>query len=348
MTQPLPQGTRDFLADEMRELREIETTLRELFSSRGYGEVSTPALEYVSVLAAGDRRAAESAFQLFDEGGRAMALRTDMTLPIARVAADRLSGGEPPFRVHYSGRAYRRVRQRGQMREFRQVGVELIGPPGPEGTVELIELLVSGLDAIGLGRAVVGLGDADLFRTLLDQLGVADLARDRILDCLAAHDLVAIEAEAGDLAELSDSDRAMIVELSSLRGGASVLERAASIGGEVVERSVERLKATYAGLTERGIADRVQLDLGLLRDLGYYTGAIVEVYDPALGHVLGGGGRYDELMGRYGSPLPAAGFALYLERLHVALAEEERLSREGSGGEKAGSDGNRSEGEGSQ
>lgn len=330
MTQPLPQGTRDFLADEMRELREIEGELRRVFEERGYGEVSTPALEYVSVLAAGDERAADSAFKLFDEGGQAMALRTDMTLPIVRVAADRLAGSEPPFRLHYSGKAYRQVRQRGQMGEFRQVGVELIGLEGPQGTIELIELLVAGLDAIGLSRAVIGLGDADLFRTLLDQLSVSDTARDRILDCLAAHDLVAIEAEAGDLADLSEADRSMIVELSGLRGDAGVLERAAAVGGEVVERSIGRLRATYEGLVERGIADRVQLDLGLLRDLGYYSGAIVEVYDPALGHILGGGGRYDELMGRYGRPLPAAGFGLYLERLHVARAEQERQAQEGS------------------
>ena len=84
-----------------------------------------------------------------------------------------------------------------------------------------------------------------------------------------------------------------------------------------------------AGWCSRGVADRVQLDLGLLRDLGYYTGAILEVYDPAVGHVLGGGGRYDELMGRFGSSLPAAGFALYLERLHIAQAEEERIATAG-------------------
>ena len=72
------------------------------------------------------------------------------------------------------------------------------------------------------------------------------------------------------------------------------------------------------------MSDRVRLDLGLLRDLGYYTGAILEVYDPALGHILGGGGRYDTLLGRFGRDLPAVGFALYVERLHVAQAEEER------------------------
>lgn len=334
MSNPIPQGTRDILPDEMRELRGIEDTLRELFEARGYGEVSTPAIEYSDVLQAAEGRTGPShSYRFFDPSGELLALRSDMTVPIARLAADRLADSEPPHRLHYLGNAYRAVRpQRGQMREFRQAGVELIGADGPEGTVEVVELLVAALDAVGLNRAVVGLGDADLFRQLLAELGVSDLARDRILDRLAAHDLVAIEAEAGELAGLGSSERALIVELSSLRGGADVLERARAIGGPAVERASGRLAAVYDALSERGVGDRVQLDFGLLRDLGYYTGAILEVYDPALGHIIGGGGRYDELMGRFGRPMPAAGFALYLERVHIAQAEEERIAREGSAG----------------
>jgi ATP phosphoribosyltransferase regulatory subunit len=114
-----------------------------------------------------------------------------------------------------------------------------------------------------------------------------------------------------------------------MRGGAEVLDEARALGGAAVGRATSRLQATYDAVAERGVADRVQLDLGLLRDLGYYTGAILEVYDPALGHVLGGGGRYDELMGRFGNPLPAAGFGLYLERVHIAQAEEEKIRRSG-------------------
>jgi ATP phosphoribosyltransferase regulatory subunit len=97
----------------------------------------------------------------------------------------------------------------------------------------------------------------------------------------------------------------------------------------VVERATARLGETLGALEERGAASRVQVDLGLLRDLGYYSGAILEVYDPALGHVLGGGGRYDRLLNRFGVDLPAAGFALYLERVHVAQMEEESRRREG-------------------
>ena len=329
MSNPIPQGTRDVLPEEMRELRRIEDALRELFESRGYGEVSTPAIELADVVRAESRRGPSHAYRFFDPSGELLALRTDMTVPIARLAADRLADAEPPYRLHYLGNAYRTVRpQRGQMRESRQAGVELIGAAGPEGTVEVIELLVAALDAVGLNRAIVGLGDAELFRQLLDELEVGDPARDRIIDRLAARDLVAIESEAGELADLGADERALIVALSSLRGGSEALERARSLGG-AAERASGGLAAVHEALVERGVGDRVQLDFGLLRDLGYYTGAILEVYDPALGHIIGGGGRYDELMGRFGRPMPAAGFALYLERVHIAQAEEERIAREG-------------------
>jgi ATP phosphoribosyltransferase regulatory subunit len=91
-----------------------------------------------------------------------------------------------------------------------------------------------------------------------------------------------------------------------------------------VERATARIQVTYDALSDRGVAGRVQIDLGLLRDLGYYSGAILEVYDPALGHILGGGGRYDGLLAKFGRDLPAAGFALYVERVHIAQAEEEK------------------------
>jgi ATP phosphoribosyltransferase regulatory subunit len=210
------------------------------------------------------------------------------------------------------------------MREFTQAGVELVGLPAPEGTVEVIEVLAAALDAAGLRRAVIGLGDSDLFRQLLAELAIEGESRSRILDCLATHDHVGLEAEVAAL-DIGDAERETLIRLPTLRGGPEVLDLARGLGGEATERATSRLAETYAALRERGVADRVNVDLGLLRDLGYYTGAILEVYDPALGHILGGGGRYDELMGRFGRPLPAAGFALHMERLHVAQAEEEQL-----------------------
>ncbi|HMC50353.1 MAG TPA: ATP phosphoribosyltransferase regulatory subunit [Solirubrobacterales bacterium] len=324
MIHPIPPGTRDVLPDEMRELRRLHLALIEVFEDRGYGEVATPAIEYDEVLARGDGRTADTAYRFFDGSGDLLALRSDMTLPIARLIATRYAKAEMPLRLCYLANAYRAVRpQRGQMREFAQAGVELIGAAAPEGTVEVIEVLEAALDAAGLERAVIGLGDADLYRQLLAEFGVEDEARDSILGRLAAHDLVGLETELSELQGVSDDQVATCVALSQLRGGKEVLEEARALGGAAVERATARLGETLEALEARGVAQRVQIDLGLLRDLGYYSGAILEVYDPALGHVLGGGGRYDGLLKRFGVDQPAAGFALYMERVHVAQMEEE-------------------------
>jgi ATP phosphoribosyltransferase regulatory subunit len=306
----------------MRELRRLNLALIEVFERHGYGEVATPAIEYDEVLARGDGRSAGSGYRFFDETGQMLALRAEMTVPIARLAASRFAEAEEPVRLCYLAKAFRAIRpQRGQMREFTQAGVELIGVPAPQGTVEVIEVLEASLDAVGLDRAVIGLGDADLYRQLLSELGVEGEARESILERLATHDLVGLEAELS--AVVDDSQCETCVALSQLRGGREVLDEARALGGDAVERAIARLGATYAELESRGAAERVQIDLGLLRDLGYYSGAILEVYDPALGHVLGGGGRYDGLLKRFGLDRPAAGFALYMERIHVAQMEEE-------------------------
>jgi ATP phosphoribosyltransferase regulatory subunit len=332
MKHPIPPGSRDILPEEMRELRALQRQLAAVFESFGYGEVATPTIEYDEVLSRVGSTSAPAAHRFFDEAGDLLGMRSDVTVPIARMVANRFADEEEPLRFFYNARAFRAIRpQRGQMREFFQAGVELIGVDAPEGTIEVVEVLTAALEATGLGRAVIGLGDADLYRQLLAEMGVTGAPLDAVLDTLARHDLVGLESELRALG-LPGDDLQTLIKLPELRGGAEVLEEAKALGGEAVGRATARLAATYEGLAQRGIASRVQLDLGLLRDLGYYTGAILEVYDPAVGHVLGGGGRYDEMMGRFGRKLPAAGFGLYLERVHIAQAQEEKLSAEAEGG----------------
>jgi ATP phosphoribosyltransferase regulatory subunit len=327
MIHPIPPGTRDVLPEEMRELRRLKAALLEVFEARGYGEVATPAIEYDEVMSRGDGRAARSSYRFFDESGELLALRSDMTVPIARLVATRFAASEPPYRLCYLASAYQAVRpQRGEMREFAQAGVELIGSSPAEGTVEMVEVLEAALDAAGLGRAVIGLGDADLYRQLLEELGIESEARDSVLASLAAHDLVGLEQKLSE-AGIGSEQVATCVELTQLRGGREVLEQARRLGGAGVEKAIARLSETYEELERRGAADRVQIDFGLLRDLGYYSGAILEVYDPALGHVLGGGGRYDGLMKSFGLDLSAAGFGLFLERVHTAQMEESQRGR---------------------
>jgi len=315
---PIPSGTRDVLPDEMRELRAITDALRGVFESAGYGEVWTPTLEYEDVL----RRAgigAEPAYRVFDDHGEVLALRSDMTVPIARLAATRYASTEPPLRFCYLAHAYRAVRpHRGQMREFLQAGVELLGAPAPEGTAEALGLMCRALDAVGLRGYRVALGDASLYPALLGALELPEEAAVRLLGELVTRDFVGLEREARALG-LSDSDAALLVEVPQIRGGADVLEVHAS--GPVAD-AVTGLRRVLE-LLPGAVAERVIFDLGLSRGLGYYTGAVFDVLDPAFGSPIGGGGRYDELMGRFGRPLPAVGFALGVDRLHLALAGEE-------------------------
>ena len=301
----------------MRELRDITEAVRAVFELDGYGEVWTPALEYEEVLGRGG--GAPPAYRVFDDHGEVLALRTDMTVPIARLVATRYATAEPPFRFCYFAHAYRGVRpHRGQMREFLQAGIELIGAPAPEGTAEALSVLCHALDAVGLRDYRIGLGDASLYRTLLRSLGVAEQDGDELLAALVARDFVTLEARLAHLG-LADEDAELLLRVPQVRGGPDVLQAA---DGPVAD-AVAGLRGVYE-LLAPDVAERVILDFGLVRHMGYYTGAVFEVYDPTLGAPLGGGGRYDELLGRFGLPLPAAGFALTIDRLHIALTGEEK------------------------
>jgi ATP phosphoribosyltransferase regulatory subunit len=322
VTFPIPPGTRDVLPDEMRELRALLDGLRASFEAAGFGEVLTPTVEYEDVLRTGDERAAGAGYRLFDDHGRLLVLRSDMTIPIARLVSTRFAGHQGPLRLCYFGHAYRSVlRGSGQTTEFLQAGAELIGVPGAEGDAEIVGLVLDALAAAGLRRHRVGVGDGALYRGLLEAFEVPPDQRDALMTSLTRRDLAGLEARvrAGGLDDV-------LVDVPSLRGGPEVLDQAEDALGEVGATALLELRGLHQVLSQNGHEDRVIFDLGLVHELGYYTGAVFEVYDPAVGFALGGGGRYDTLLGRFGEPRPACGIALDVQRVHVAQAAEEAMA----------------------
>ena len=333
MIHPIPPGTRDVLPDEMRELRALSGSLHATFDRAGFGEVWTPALEYEEVLRRGDERAAGAGFRLFDDRGHVLALRSDPTIPIARLVANRYAGEPGPLRLCYFAHAYRAVeRGSGQAREFLQGGIELIGVGGAEGDAEVIALIVEALSEAGLRRHRIGLGDGMLYRAmladaavseedaqpLLEAVGVEAEQRERILAELVTGDFVGVERELETL-QLDDAQRELLLRVPRMRGGPDILQ---SITG-ALEQAGTGMRDVLE-LLAPSVAERIIFDFGLVRSLGYYTGAVFQVYDPAHGVPIGSGGRYDELLGKFGRSLPAVGFALNVERLHIALTGEER------------------------
>lgn len=305
-----PTGTRDVLHDELRELRQITDALRAAYEARGYGEVRTPAIEHDDVLrrGAGD---VTPGYRVVDDHGNVLALRPDMTVPIARLGATRFADVDPPLRFSYLAHVYRSVRpHRGESRELQQSGIELLGAAAPGGTAEVLTVLADALGAAGLRDHQIALGSAAVFPRMLDALGAEDAAKSAVLDALAAGDFVRLRALAREHG-LGDD----LLRISRLRGGPDVLD---AVPGD----AAGGLRGVLAAL-DGAVRDRIVVDLGLVRGFGYYTGAVFDVLHPALGAPLGGGGRYDDLVGRFGRDLPAVGFALEVDQLHAALMAEE-------------------------
>lgn len=314
----LPAGAKDVLAVEAQELRAVEAALRGRFAAFGYREVMTPVLEFAEVIDRAQEDGLRDAFRLFDDGGRVLVLRPDLTIPVARLVATRMADHPGPVRVSYLARAFRPPAPgRPRSTEQRQAGVELVGERGPGGDAEALALLVVALRATGLQGLRVGVGDVALTAAVLDGLGVAPPGREALRAALATRNFVEWRRLAR--AALPEGPGAgLLAALPSLRGGRDLLGR---IGAEVPAAAGEcaRLGSLLDLLDAHGVGDAVVLDLGVLRDWRYYSGIVFEAYAPGVGAPVAMGGRYDDLAGRFGRPRPAVGFGIALDLLHQAL-----------------------------
>jgi len=310
---------------EAGELRAAEDALRRAFRRYGYREVRTPVLEFaLSVDRAAQEGATAQAYRLFDPDGRVLMMRPDLTIPVARLIATRLTDHPGPLRVSYTGPAFRRPRPgRAEPSEHRQAGVELVGEAGPEADAEIVGLLVEALAEAGLPEFRIGLGDVSVTAAVLQGLAVPEGEAARLRAAVAARDLVLWRRIAEGL-DIPEGPRALLAGLPGMRGGAEVPERIAATV-PAAAAACARLVRTLDLLRGAAVADRVLVDLGILRDWPYYSGLVIEAYAPGVGEPVAKGGRYDGLGGVFGAPRPAVGVAIELDGLHRALAAAEAI-----------------------
>ena len=310
---------------ESTRLLDVQAKIRERFRLFGYGEVLTPSLEYSEVIE--EPKLRDASFKLFDPDNQMVMLRPEMTTPIARLVAQRLRNFPPPHKLSYVLPVYRRASVgRGQSAELYQAGVEVVGSPSPQEDAATIALLVDVLSALGLEAPddfAVVLGQIAFYEAYLRH--VAPEAAPALLAALAAKDLVRVDAIAANLPDAAGG--AGVREIPRLVGPAAegaVLEEAARLVGGAPEASaaLENLREILSHLDAQGCLGAVILDLGLIGRHNYYTGAVFEAYAAGLGFTVANGGRYDNLLKRFGQELPATGFAIYLERLLSVLPEE--------------------------
>lgn len=324
---PLPIGARDLLPVTARRRRAITDSLLSSFERWGYREVTPPLIEYFEVLGRGlgsDER--ERCVRFIEAGtGELVALRSDVTPQIARMIAQRVGGSVEPgdgLRLSYAATLVRLPAGRHDRAELHQVGVEYVGDPRPTADAELIGLADQALRGLGSTAHRFDLSHTAIVREAIASLRVSPALERALREALARKDPSGIAS----LLDSSGAGAAVIeafASLAELHGPPSLLDdahsRLAPLG---VGLAVDHLRAVVEAVEREhpDTRERVLVDLGEARGFDYYTGLRMRVWAPGSSEPVVRGGRYDDLLGRYGAALPATGFAFDLDALEEALA----------------------------
>lgn len=322
----IPKGLRDFLPEEVKNRRKLEQKAIEVFSSFGYREVLTPTFEYLEVVETGAGKNREKLFLFMDREGGILSLRPEMTVSIARMAAMHLQDSSFPQRFFYSANVFRHVQPHlAQYREFWQTGIELLGASGPWADAEVISLAVKLLTELGLSNFKISINQIGIFNSLLEECSISSEEKDTIRNLVEIKDLVELSRQL-EVLPVPDLLKESISRLPVLHGGLEVINKIPYLEkNRQASQAAEELLQVYESLQAHGVEENIVIDMGVLRDLelDYYTGVLFEGYSPELGYGLLGGGRYDKLLGQFGFPCPATGFALGMDRLALVLAQQD-------------------------
>lgn len=311
-----PEGTRDLLFKPARRLRAVEQRVRQSLEDRGYSEVITPAIEYYDVFAqANPAVGQENMLKIVDRAGRICVARPDNTTPIARIAATRLEGADLPVRLYYSQKVFRSIAEgHGHKSEFLQVGAELIGSDGLEADLDILTAAFSALEQAEAGSFRIELGHAEIYKALIEALGVDEQTAEDIRRLIENKSFAAL----GDALAPYQGSAAYqaLCAMPQLFGGVEVLDQVEHMTGNMrVLAAVAYLRRVYTALEQAGFGESVIIDLGLVHEMDYYTGIMFRGYLGGAGAAILAGGRYNALCAKFGRDLPAAGFGIDVERI---------------------------------
>jgi len=297
-----PRGTRDFTPEEMRKRRWLENKMRRVFELYGYEEIATPTIEHLELFTIkSGEEIIEETYAFEDKSGRKLALRPELTAPVMRFYIEKFQMEPKPIKFYYFANCFRYDRpQKGRYREFWQFGCELIGTDKPEAMAELIAMAYHVLEEAGLRNIILRIGNLDILRKFLDELGANDASIMRLID-----------------KKDFDSLKEKIDEFEKFQG---FIERKSLDGLEYKE--VERMEEILKFLDEFSVP--YNLDLSIARGLDYYIGIVFEIDAPKLGaeKQICGGGEYNLIPLLGGKATPTSGFAIGFDRVLLALEME--------------------------
>lgn len=307
-----PEGTRDLLFNDCLARRTVENKLAAIFCGFGYSEVVTPGIEFYDLFSGSSRNfKQENMYKLTDSKGRLVAMRPDSTIPIARLVCARLKEAKLPLRLYYNQSVYENnALLKGRSDETVQAGIELIGGENlKRADHEALCIAVEALAEFDKDNFRLEIGHIGYFKELLAKLEVDEDTAEEIRTLIAQKNYPALN----DLLDRVGNDRITnaLKQLPRLFGGAEVFEKAAQLfDDEKTAEILESLKEVYNRLSDMGYENKISVDLGIVSHVDYYTGIVFKGYLSGVGQSVLKGGRYDRLLGEFGCPWPAVGFAV--------------------------------------
>ena len=324
----LPYGLRDIFPFELRERDNIKRIMEREFKLWGYGEVKTPAIEYTKNISIGVGKNWENKLiNFFDVDGSPVSLRTDMTIPIARLTGMRIKKSQLPVRFCYFADSFRQSDiQKGVRRVYNQAGLEFIGSSNAVmSEIEILVILINILNGLNIRDYKIGLGHVEFIEGLCDWFKLNPGDREYIRRTVAIKNFVALE----NFLNKKNKDKAEI--FVKLIQPESDIEKISSLISKIKEQKVIKsfnyLKRIYDILERLDCGGYLITDFSIIRDFDYYTGLLFEVYCPNVTDILGSGGRYDGLIKKFGLDIPATGFALDIDLAHKAIEKMDLRER---------------------
>ena len=330
------KGFRDTMPGEALARNRMFRTIEGVFESFGYGPIDTPALEYAEILKGkGGDESDKQMFEFDDAGGRRVALRFDLTVPLARFVAEHQNELAFPFRRYHIGPVWRGERpQKGRYREFTQCDADLIGATGPAADAEILTMYARVFGALSIDGFVIRVNDRRILNGLLEANGVLEKAAP-VLRALDKWDKIGRDGVGAELQALGIPESAIlgVLEFPGCAGAddeATFTALARLVGSTARgQEGLEGLRSTMKLVAAAGVPpSHVKVDPTIARGLDYYTGVVFEAALPSATGFgsMGGGGRYDDLAGLYtNTKLPGVGCSVGLTRLLVALEEQGKL-----------------------
>lgn len=310
-----PEGVRDIYGKEYAKKLAVEQKLQQAIHCFGYEDIQTPSIEFFDVFSKEiGTTPSKELYKFFDKEGNTLVLRPDFTPSIARCAAKYFMEEKVPLRFSYNGNTFTNTSNlQGKLKEVTQMGAELIGDPSVEADAEVISMVIEALKSAGLTRFQVTIGEVDYFRGLCEEAGLDEDTEKELRSCISGKNFFAAQ-ELLEQKQIPEPYHSILLKLADMFENIESLEAAkALVKNERSLQAIARLEKLKERLEQYGVAEYISFDLGMLSKYQYYTGVVFKAYTYGIGDAVVKGGRYDNLLRKFGKNAAAIGFVIVID-----------------------------------